>query len=205
MDSVRILCVALLGLVGWSCVATTCPEPSRPKANVSLQPGQYDLVLRATEGSRAGVLVRGTLWLRQTDSVNRDPLENPLYGWLRIDLSAVGAPVLAGEGPDPASTDPNAPGVLVHLVDWDNYPPHTPILSVGTDSNSIRRHHKDDGTEVIVVSTDGAGIGLWVHEAQGDRLFGRWREWGIVADGRGVFCATRVGETPANRTAGARR
>lgn len=198
MISTRILCVALLGLVGWSCVATICPKPARPAANAAfLRPGQYDLLLRATEGTRAGVLARGTLWLRPTSSDNRDPSENPLYGWLKIDLRSVGAPVFAGEGPDPASTDPNAPGVLVHIVNWDNdYPPHTPVLTVGTTSNSnqvVRR--ESDGTEVVMISFDGSGIGLWVHEIQGDRFSGKWEEWGIVVDGRGVFCATRVGDS----------
>ena len=43
-----------------------------------------------------------------------------------------------GEGPNPASTDPDTPGVLVHIVDWNNYPPHTPVLTVGRLAPPVR-------------------------------------------------------------------
>lgn len=188
--------VILTAVVLSSCTSLTCPRPARPAADAGdLRPGLYELALHATEGSRSGAVARGQLWLRRTTSQDRP--EVPFYGWAKIDFTAVGAPVIPGDGPSPASTDPASPGVLVHVIDWKKqYPPGTPVLTVGTNSNyNPVVSGGPDGVEVIKMSTDGSGIGLWVHEAREGSFTGRWEEWGIVQDGRGFFCATLVEET----------
>ena len=161
-----------------------------------MQEGEYQIIFVATRGSDDGSFSEGRLVLKATSEEDRSPAtgevasdfgplsENPLYGWVDADLDAVGAPICHdGAEPPPDSRDPVYPGVLVLSVDWEKkYPEGTPVLTVATMSN------QRNGT----ISTDGCGIGLWVHEVTPEGFSGVWREWGIIRNGRGRFCAARV-------------
>ena len=70
--------------------------------------------MAATDGSKIGAQVRGRLWLvRAVDHWS----DSKMYGRILLDFDAIGAPVYADDGPDPASMDPKRPGVLVETVD----------------------------------------------------------------------------------------
>lgn len=197
MRSHRTLAILVITVMLSSCSSLPCSRPPRPAASASdLQPGRYEIVLKATQGSHSGAVARGQLWLRRTTS--QDRADTPLYGWVQIDFTAVGAPVFAGGGPPPTSSDPSSPGVLVRVNGWkEKYAPGTPVLTVGTDSNRNPIVSREPGGAEIIetLTDDGSGIGLWVHEVREGEFVGRWSEWGIVRDGRGFFCATRVGDT----------
>lgn len=96
--------------------------------------------------------------------------------------------------PLPTSEDLEAPGVLVKSVNFEEgYPDGTPVLLISTSGNrNPVVGEGPDGLQLLNVSFDGAGIGLWVHRVTATGFIGRWSEWGIVRDGRGVFCAELV-------------
>jgi hypothetical protein len=45
--------------------------------------------------------------------------------------------------------------------------------------------------DIITVSSDGSGIGLKVKKVNAKGFKGTWREYGIIANGRGTFQAVR--------------
>ena len=124
----------------------------------AVAPGTYRLVLVATKGDRKRARASGLLTLRHSPPDERPrPMGEVPVGWewdqkeligtLDIDLTQVAAP-MCGDSPDPRSTDPIYPGVLVKAIDWeDRYPKRTPVMVVGTVSN------RRDGTQAF----DGCG------------------------------------------------
>ena len=183
--------VLVFVLVEAAACASVCTVPRSATASVGdLVPGEYRLLLTATDGSRLGRQARGKLWLHFAPN---HWSETKLYGRVAIDLAAVGAPVVRGVGPDPNSDDPQAPGVLVDALRHDNHTPReVPVLTIGTDSNANPIKRRPDGTEVITMTLDGPGVALWVYRASAEGFVGRWSEWGLVVDGSGVFCAVRA-------------
>jgi hypothetical protein len=56
------------------------------------------------------------------------------------------------------------------------------VLVIGTVSN------RRDGAMI----TDGAGLGMWIKEADAKGFRGTFDPWGIVVDDKGHYCAQRV-------------
>ena len=181
------------GLCGPTADSLRTPNEARVTA------GDYLLTMVATAGSRRGASVRGRLRLRPTSSADRSPrtgegpakpdtLHHPLYGGTDVDLSAVGAPIGVGrdnsEEPQPGSLDPIYPGVLAFLWNYE-FPDRLrqTSLLVATLSNSRAQG----------LGIDGAGIALAVRRIDDPDFAGTWDRWGLVSDGAGYFCATRVG------------
>ena len=193
-----IVLSSVVAVLACGCASGPCPRPTKPDANVSqLLPGSYDIVFLATSGSERGTQTTGKLVLKRTSPTDRSPstgeppadfnndrAKQPLYGWIDADLEKVGAPICAMEGEVlPNSHDPVFPGVIVEVErNDDTYPDGTPVLNIGTVSND----------RTVVFATDGCGIGLWVHEIDPNGFSGKWGEYGIIANGRGRFCATRI-------------
>src|SRR5215510_5856453 len=190
-----IAAVPCVASYAWDC--RRVPIPKSPVEASLIAPGTYSVRFVATWGSRAGSEMVGRLTLLPTSKQDRSLVSElsapedeviaaiPLYGWLEGDLRAVGAPISSSDTaePDPESRDPLRPGVLLHLITWrSGYPKPTPVLTVATVSN-LR-----DGQK----RSDGGGIGMWVHAVDGHGFVGDWDEWGVMKDGRGRFCATRV-------------
>lgn len=115
----------------------------------------------------------------------------PLWGWVDIDLDAIGAPVIPGEGPPPNSRDPITPGVLVYQgVSTENSPAPAPVLLVGTNGQTRNPVIQSTDTgDIIEISSDGSGIGLKVKKVNAGGFKGTWSEYGIIRDGRGTFRA----------------
>ncbi|MCB1033133.1 MAG: hypothetical protein KDD47_04790, partial [Acidobacteria bacterium] len=122
---------------------------------------------------------------------SEDRSETPLYGWIEADLDAVAAPICLETGPRPDSRDPIDPGVLVRGLEQ----PALWIGSAGKTRNPVESV-TEDGVENIVLALDGCGIVLAVHRSDAGDFTGRWSEAGIVYNGRGVFCARRIGGPP---------
>lgn len=179
-----------------SCIACSlvCPRVPEAAATVrDLAPGTYELTMAARSGSRRGFQVSGRLTLIQLDQPHWGG--SLFYGFTDIDLDVVGAPVLPdSEVPLPTSKDPDAPGVLVESVSFEEgYPDGTPVLLISTSGNrNPVVGEGPDGAQLLNVGFDGAGIGLWVHRITTTGFVGRWSEWGIVRDARGVFCAQLI-------------
>jgi hypothetical protein len=171
-----------------------------------LRPGAYEVTLVATEGSQRGGETTGVLWLwtahaddRSLDG-SRSPLpdeilrEVPFYGSLSIDFVEVGAPIDAESGiePDPRSSDPVRPGVLVTYYSPralacmrpipSNEDGELPLLLVGTLSNL----RDDDGW------LDGSGFGMWITRLDARAFEGNWDRFGRQVDGSGTFRAVRI-------------
>lgn len=128
--SAASMLVFLLGVVARPAVAQSiaCVVPSDSPAKVVVVDsarahtlaGDYDLVLVSSWEREAGRSLRGLLHLEPTDSLHRfyelgfagrhRADDRPLWGWLTLLYSDVTVPRTA----DPASHDPDHPGVLLH-------------------------------------------------------------------------------------------
>ena len=153
-----------------SCKPTTGALPQG--ATLVGADGRYRLVLVAQTGDRA---VSGVLVLLGSPP-GRDVLgsaSTPLQGSTDIDLRAVGAHRVG----DAASTDPNAPGVLVLESDRDGT--RQILLRLGSDANRVDRLLYDGGYTV-----------LRVRQIDPNGFSGTW-ESGARSSVTGYFCATR--------------
>ena len=134
--------------------------------------GRYRLALVARTGQKAvGVLVlvasppgREVLGLAST----------PLQGTLDIDLDQVGARRIG----DPASTDPDAPGVLV--LEFDRRGTRQVMLRIGSEANRVDQR-----------LYDGAYTVLRVQQIDADGFAGAWESGVRSSVATGHFCATR--------------
>jgi hypothetical protein len=141
--------------------------------------GSYALALLATDGTR----VDGTLTLADQSEEFRtvvgpggEVASNttiPLFGWIDVDVSAVGA-IVPG---DSQSQDPEAPGVAVLESRMGDQQPNI-LLRLGSEAN--RRGQ---------VSFDGAFTVLRVTEIALDGFRGRWNSGVGVRRSEGLFCA----------------
>ncbi|MDA8020313.1 MAG: carboxypeptidase-like regulatory domain-containing protein [Thermoanaerobaculia bacterium] len=156
--------------------------PSLPGA------GEYELKMAATWGSQKGTATTGRLVLFAATTEDRSPRTGEiaddfgdpplLWGHTTLDPGRVGIPTCEGDVP-PDSEDPVYPGVVViesSPVD------DLPALLISTLTN-IR-----DGSLYL----DGCGVGLFIEERTPSGWRGKWREWGIVQDGRGTFTIRRT-------------
>ena len=149
---------------------SACRPGSRTaRASAPPRPGTYRLTMVAETGSRAGGVVRGNLWLAESD----EGQQRRLYGHTDLALMSLGA--VLDNDPLPSSTAPHAPGVLL----W----PDEMLLSVSTFSN---RHTAG------MIRLGPGGTGLWIRERWDSGFSGTWKSLGHVQDGYGYYCAVRV-------------
>jgi len=109
-----------------------------------------------------------------------------MYGSVRIDFAAVGAPVYRSDWiAPPTSGDPVYPGIIVFtsLPRAPNQLAEVKFL-IGTLSN------RRDGTSGL----DGAGIHLDLRHATPPFFSGTWDRAGLLADGSGYFCLRWLAE-----------
>lgn len=178
-------------LGGWSCAkrgaemqAVECEpvaEPSVEGVDAADLEGEYELTLVATEGPAADTSVRGRLSLypnppdlRGVPSAGggvRADATAPLYGATTVDPEAVGGLDLG----DPASRDPQMPGVLV--VQREN----EIVLRIGAEAN--RRG---------VLRFDGGYFVLRLRRVTEDGFAGGWAGGALQAQASGHFCAHRA-------------
>ena len=184
----RISGVILLAGCGGANAGQSDPKPCAPVADMvdsavdaSRLGGEFVLHLVATSGDEQGGFSRGPLELMSHDSAHRrlklpdgsssSTYTLPLYGTTAVDFAAVGA-VAPG---DPASADPESPGVLVIER------PGQVMLRVGSEANrrGVRRF-------------DGAFTVLRVQQVTEAGFAGTW-ESGLNLDrAGGHFCASRA-------------
>jgi hypothetical protein len=189
----------------------SCSLAANPRSSVAasvIQPGVYDVVVAATSGSQARGRAIATLTLAnakagdvspRTGEVADDGASLPLRMWgsVVMSFSAVGASEAIardGSGPDPESTDPVYPGVVlrdgndigIEINGWK--PPRgtlIPSLDIGSVYN-IRREHP--------IMVDGPwGFKMYILQASAAGFAGNWDAGGMVQQARGYFCARRRG------------
>lgn len=135
--------------------------------------GRYRLVLVTRTGEQAfGVLVLAA------SPPGREVLgsaSTPLQGALDIDLGEVGARRIG----DPASTDPDAPGVLV--LEFDRRGTRQVMLRIGSEANRVDQRLFDGGYTVLRVQQIDAG-----------GFAGTWESGVRSSVATGHFCATRL-------------
>ena len=119
---------------------------------------------------------QGTLILRlQPSGLDvQGSAATPLYGFTDVNLQAVGAYRVG----DPASEDPQAPGVLV--LESNSAGARRILLRLGADAN-----RRDD------MLFDGAYTVLGVHEIAADGFAGTWRSGLRLSLIEGYFCARK--------------
>ena len=157
----------------------TCMPTSgqlHPKVTLSDRAGQYRLTLIEVVNGTDARSAQGTLTLRQQPSglESLGSAATPLYGFTDVNLRAVGA----YEVGDPASEDPQAPGVL--LLESDRDGARRILLRLGADAN-----RRDDKL------FDGAYTVLEVHEIAADGFAGNWRSGLRLSRIEGYFCARK--------------
>jgi hypothetical protein len=174
--------VACLSLGPGTFVAAATNDPS-----YALAPGEYELVVEGASKLKARPLRKGSLSLRKWNAEEQPPTGlYPLYGWTDVDLKDMGTPV--GASDNPASQDPDNPGVLVFVA-----PPRydamfrsfkvrqasgAPVLLIGTLAN--RKATRQGGR-------DGGGVGLFVQGREGQCLHGQWASVGPSVGDIGRF------------------
>lgn len=148
------------------------PEPSS-LSRVAEMEGAWRLTLVATSGPAAGEAVSGLLRLAPTDSSGA-----PLRGWTDAPVGKLGATVPG----DAASTDPEAPGVLVLVGPVPPGPegPAPVTLRLGSHAN------RGD-----VILFDGSYAALYVRAISGGGFRGEWSSGVTKPDVEGRFCAVR--------------
>ncbi|HEU4680533.1 MAG TPA: hypothetical protein VFS51_02225, partial [Gemmatimonadales bacterium] len=158
------------------------PETLLPPGSAERLGGTYRLQLVATEGSKSGESVEGTLRIQLYDRALRavtvhgirdTAASYVLYGSVDVDLDGVGA-VRPG---DPGAEDPMRPGVLV--IERKG----TVVLRLGSEAN--RRD---------VARFDGGYTALRVREITEIRFRGTWASGVHAQRSAGYFCAERVTE-----------
>ena len=159
---------------------TSDVDPCRPTATILAQDatlvgahGRYRLVLATRTGEKTvdGVLV---LVASPAGREALGPASTPLQGAVDIDLDQVGARRIG----DAASTDPDAPGVLV--LEYDRGGTRQVMLRLGSDANRVDQRLFDGGYTVLRVRQIDAG-----------GFSGTW-ESGARSSVTGHFCATRL-------------
>ena len=145
--------------------------------------GEYELTLVATGGKASGVLTEGRLWLYPNEpdlrslpaagGAVRSDASAPLYGATDVDPEVVGGLRLG----DPASRDPNSPGVL--LVQQGE----RVVLRIGAEAN--RRG---------LLRFDGGYFVLRVQQVDESGFAGSWASGLLEAQAEGHFCATALSE-----------
>ena len=155
------------------------PISERLQAGATLagMAGPYRLTLVEVVDGTDARSAQGTLTLHQQppglDSLG--PASTPLYGFTDVNLRTVGAHRVG----DPASENPQAPGVLV--LESDRGGKRRILLRLGADAN--RRD---------TALFDGAYTVLEVHKIDADGFAGRWRSGLRGLRSKGYFCASRV-------------
>ncbi len=164
--------------------AICTPVSSRLRADATLsgRAGRYRLTLVEVVNGANARSVQGALTLRRQppglDSLGA--ASTPLYGFTDVNLRAVGAYRVG----DPASKDPQAPGVLV--LESNRAGQRRILLRLGADAN--RRD---------AMLFDGAYTVLEVHEIAADGFAGSWRSGARLSRTKGYFCARSIkGDRP---------
>lgn len=161
-----------------------------PESSLENVPGEYQLKLVATSGTKTGSVVDGTLKLQPQTGDQRYRLRimgvpdssvvHPLYGAADVDLQAVDA-VLVGSI---SSTDPIAPGVLV--IEQHERAGQRPradiVLRLGSEANRQGRQR-----------VDGGYTALHVREVSPSGFSGSWASGVMRERAAGYFCAVRKG------------
>ena len=157
---------------GQSCGPTSAALPQG--ATLAGARGRHRLVLvtRADDRTVSGGLV---LVASPPGREALGPVSTPLLGATDIDLRTVGAHRIG----NPASTDPDAPGVLV--LEFDRDGARQILLRLGSDANRL-----DD------LLYDGGHTVLQVREISTDGFAGTWESRARSTFAEGHFCATRL-------------
>ena len=179
----RLACVsaALAAVAAHAGTLVSDVDACRPTAAILAQ----GATLGGAHGRYRLVLVRGTsdrkvsgFLVLVASPPEREVLgsaSTPLLGSTDIDVSEVGALRIG----DPASTDPDAPGVLVLEFDRDNA--REIMLRLGSDANRVDRRLFDGGYTV-----------LRVRQIDADGFSGTWESGVRSAVAEGYFCAWRL-------------
>lgn len=157
---------------GQSCRPTLATLPQ--DATLAGARGRHRLVLVTRAGDRtvSGVLV---LVASPPGREALGPASTPLQGSTDIDLRTVGAHPIGNS----ASTDPDAPGVLV--LEFDRDGARQILLRLGSDANRLDNALYDGGHTV-----------LQVREIDADGFAGTWESQARSSFAQGHFCATRL-------------
>ena len=164
-----------------ACVAQR--GPLRADATLEGAAGRYLLTLVAPTANGGQVSVSGALHLEPNQPALRvfgEGVSTPLYGWVEIELQAVGAVEVGAAG----SRDPLRPGVLVLEQRRDAAVAPQITLRLGSLAN-LRTERG---------AFDGGYLALHVEHLEPDSFGGGWVSGVHATRVAGHFCATRVAQ-----------
>ena len=152
-------------------------------ATLEAAAGNYLLTLVARAAADGQVSVSGTLHLEPNEPALRlfaEGVSTPLYGWVDIELQAVGALEIGDAG----SRDPLRPGVLV----LEQRPASTAVPEITLRLGSFANLRTESG------AFDGGYLALHVEHLEPGRFRGRWVSGVHATRVEGHFCAARVAQ-----------
>lgn len=155
--------------------------PLRADATLEGAAGSYLLTLVAPAADGGQVSVSGSLFLEPNQPalrVSAEGVSTPLYGWVEIELRAVGAVEVGAAG----SRDPLRPGVLV----LEQRPDAAAAPRITLRLGSLANLRTERG------AFDGGYLALQVEHLEPDSFRGRWVSGVHATRVAGHFCAARV-------------
>ena len=145
--------------------------------------GSYLLTLVAPAADGGQVSVSGSLHLEPNEPALRvfaEGVSAPLYGWVEIELQAVGAVEVGAAG----SRDPLRPGVLV----LEQRPDAAVAPRITLRLGSLANLRTERG------AFDGGYLALHVAHVEDERFSGHWVSGVHATRVAGHFCAARVAQ-----------
>jgi hypothetical protein len=164
-------------------IAACVAETGTLSADATLEraAGSYLLTLVAPAADGAPITVSGSLQLVPNEAALRlfaEGVTTPLYGWVEIELQAVGALEIGDAG----SRDPLRPGVLV----LEQRPAAAAVPEITLRLGSLANLRTGRG------AFDGGYLALHVEHLEPGSFRGRWVSGVHATRVNGHFCATQV-------------
>ena len=164
-----------------ACVAETGTLSA--DATLERAAGSYLLTLVAPATDGGPIAVSGSLQLVPNEAALRvfaEGVTTPLFGWVEIELQAVGALEIGDAG----SRDPLRPGVLV----LEQRPAAAAVPEITLRLGSLANQRTGRG------AFDGGYLALHVAHVEPGSFNGRWVSGVHAARVKGHFCAARVSQ-----------
>lgn len=203
-----------LGLALMACGSPPAPvppaPPAEPAADLSFEPpseavprasgaqapvqaGSYRLRMTATcperERSAKGQLTLRRISMAQLPGASADDAESDellLWGQTDLDVENLEA-CLGPRPPGSAKREPIHPSVLVEVLQWNGHAQRQ-VLLVSSDPKAAQGRR----------ASSGAGVAMWVDQADQGHLAGVWCRWEVMNDGEGRWEADLVrADSPA--------
>ena len=169
------------------------PVPRAAGPQEPVQAGSYRLRMTTTcpekERSAKGQLSLKRISAAQLPGASPgDPASNDLLLWGQTDLDVESLEACLGpRPPGSAKREPIHPSVLMEVLQWNGHAQRQ-VLLVSSDPKAAKGRR----------TSSGAGVAMWVDQADRGHLAGVWCRWEVMNEGEGRWEADLVrADSPA--------